>query len=391
MGIFRTTLRRHRSAFDTRIALDFQAGVVSADLFTPLELRGTEIPNRVMMSPMCQYSCEGRDGLPTDWHHTHLVSRAVGGAGLVMTEATAVEPRGRISPQDLGIWSDDHADALADVTASISAQGSVPAIQLAHAGRKASTARPWEGGDPIVGDDGWEAVAPSAEPYPHDAGTVPTRELSADDIGAVIEAFRDAAVRAREAGFRVAEIHAAHGYLLHEFLSPVTNHRTDAYGGGFEGRTRLLREVASAVREVWPDDDPLFVRVSATDWLPDRDSWTVDDSIRLADDLATLGVDLIDVSGGGIHPDQRIPSTGPGYQERYARRIGAETESEVAIGAVGAITTPEQADALIRNGRGDLAIVGREHLRDPYFALHAAQQLDRLDDVGVPPQYHRAF
>ncbi|RCU48714.1 NADH:flavin oxidoreductase/NADH oxidase [Haloplanus salinus] len=364
---------------------------MSADLFTPLELRGTEIPNRVMMSPMCQYSCEGRDGLPTDWHHTHLVSRAVGGAGLVMTEATAVEPRGRISPQDLGIWSDDHADALADVTASISAQGSVPAIQLAHAGRKASTARPWEGGDPIVGDDGWEAVAPSAEPYPHDAGTVPTRELSADDIGAVIEAFRDAAVRAREAGFRVAEIHAAHGYLLHEFLSPVTNHRTDAYGGGFEGRTRLLREVASAVREVWPDDDPLFVRVSATDWLPDRDSWTVDDSIRLADDLATLGVDLIDVSGGGIHPDQRIPSTGPGYQERYARRIGAETESEVAIGAVGAITTPEQADALIRNGRGDLAIVGREHLRDPYFALHAAQQLDRLDDVGVPPQYHRAF
>jgi 2,4-dienoyl-CoA reductase-like NADH-dependent reductase (Old Yellow Enzyme family) len=364
---------------------------VSADLFTPLELRGTEIPNRVMVSPMCQYSCEARDGLATDWHHTHLVSRAVGGAGLVMTEATAVEPRGRISPQDLGVWSDDHADALADITASIRDRGSVPAIQLAHAGRKASTTRPWEGGDPITGDDGWETIAPSAEPYPHDAGTVPTREMTADDVAAVIDAFRDAAVRAREAGFRVAEIHAAHGYLLHEFLSPVTNQRTDAYGGGFEGRTRLLREVASAVREVWPDDDPLFVRVSATDWLPDRDSWTVEDSIRLADDLDPLGVDLIDVSGGGIHPDQRIPSTGPGYQERYARRIKTETESDIAVGAVGGITTPEQADALIRNGRGDLAIVGREHLRDPYFALHAAQQLDRLDDVEVPPQYHRAF
>jgi len=364
---------------------------VSADLFTPLELRGTEIPNRVMVSPMCQYSCEDRDGLATDWHHTHLVSRAVGGAGLVMTEATAVEPRGRISPQDLGIWSDEHADALADITAAIRDRGSVPAIQLAHAGRKASTTRPWEGGDPITGDDGWATVAPSAEPYPHDAGTVPTREMTADDVAAVIDAFRDAAVRAREAGFRVAEIHAAHGYLLHEFLSPMTNHRNDGYGGGFEGRTRLLREIASAVREVWPDDDPLFVRISATDWLPDRDSWTVEDSIRLADDLATLGVDLIDVSGGGIHPDQRIPSTGPGYQERYARRIETETESDIAVGAVGGITTPEQADALIRNGRGDLAIVGREHLRDPYFALHAAQKLGRLNDVEVPPQYHRAF
>jgi len=287
---------------------------VSADLFTPLELRGTEIPNRVMVSPMCQYSCEDRDGLATDWHHTHLVSRAVGGAGLVMTEATAVEPRGRISPEDLGIWSDDHADALADITASIRDRGSVPGIQLAHAGRKASATRPWEGGDPITGDDGWETIAPAAEPYPHDAGTVPTREMTADDVAAVIDAFRDAAVRAHEAGFRVAEIHAAHGYLLHEFLSPVTNHRADAYGGGFEGRTRLLREIASAVREVWPDDDPLFVRISATDWLPDRDSWTVEDSIRLADDLATLGVDLIDVSGGGIHPTSGSPRPARGIR-----------------------------------------------------------------------------
>ena len=364
---------------------------MSADLFTPLELRGTEIPNRVMVSPMCQYSCEDRDGLPTDWHHTHLVSRAVGGAGLVMTEATAVEARGRISPEDLGIWSDDHADALADITASIRAQGSVPGIQLAHAGRKASTARPWEGGEPITDEDGWETVAPSATPYPHETGEVPTRAMTRDDIDDVIDSFVAAAERARDAGFQVAEIHSAHGYLLHEFLSPVTNDRDDAYGGDFEDRTRLLREIATQVREVWPDDRPLFVRISATDWLPDRESWTVEDSIRLADDLATLGVDLIDVSGGGIHPDQQIPSTGPGYQERYARRIKGESESDIAVGAVGGITTPEQADALIRNGRGDLAIVGREHLRDPYFALHAAQQLDRLDDVEVPVQYHRAF
>jgi 2,4-dienoyl-CoA reductase-like NADH-dependent reductase (Old Yellow Enzyme family) len=215
--------------------------------------------------------------------------------------------------------------------------------------------------------------------------------MTTEDIAAVIDAFRTAAERARDAGFQVAEIHAAHGYLLHEFLSPVTNGRDDEYGGDFADRTRLLREITSAVREVWPDGDPLFVRISATDWLTDRESWTVEDSIRLAGDLAPLGVDLIDVSGGGIHPDQRIPSTGPGYQERYARRIKGESDASIAVGAVGGITTPEQADALIRNGRGDLAIVGREHLRDPYFALHAAQQLDRMDDIEVPVQYHRAF
>ncbi|WP_299331839.1 NADH:flavin oxidoreductase/NADH oxidase [Haloplanus sp.] len=366
---------------------------MSADLFTPLELRGTEIPNRVMVSPMCQYSCEGRDGLATDWHHTHLVSRAVGGAGLVMTEATAVEARGRITPHDLGIWSDDHVDALAEITSTISDRGSVPGIQLAHAGRKASKTRPWEGGDPLTGEEGWEAMAPSDRPWPYDDGGTATRAMTTDDIDDVTDAFRDAAVRAREAGFRVAEIHAAHGYLLHEFLSPVTNQRTDAYGGGFENRTRVLREVTSAVREEWPDDDPLSVRISATDWLPDRESWTVGDSVRLTDDLAPLGVDLIDVSAGGIHPDQRIPSTGPGYQERYARRVRQDSAADIAVGTVGGITTPEQADALIRNGRGDLAIVGREHLRDPYFALHAAQALNRLDADGieVPTQYDRAF
>ncbi|WP_251343391.1 NADH:flavin oxidoreductase/NADH oxidase [Haloplanus halophilus] len=364
---------------------------MTADLFTSLELRGTEIPNRVTVSPMCQYSCEGRDGLPTDWHHTHLVSRAVGGAGLVMTEATAVEPRGRITPHDLGIWSDAHADALADVTASIRANGSVPGIQLAHAGRKASKTRPWEGSRPLAGEDGWETVAPSDDPWPYEEGETATRAMTAADVDGVIDSFVAAAERARDAGFEVAEIHAAHGYLLHEFLSPVTNGRTDDYGGDFEGRTRLLREVASEVREVWPDDAPLFVRISATDWLDDRPSWTVEDSIRLADDLAPLGVDLIDVSAGGIHPDQRIPSTGPGYQERYARRIRQESEADVAVGAVGGITTAQQADALVRNGRGDLAIVGREHLRDPYFALRAARELDRLDDIEVPVQYDRAF
>jgi 2,4-dienoyl-CoA reductase-like NADH-dependent reductase (Old Yellow Enzyme family) len=364
---------------------------VPDDLFTPLELRETTIPNRVMVSPMCQYSCEERDGLATDWHFTHLTSRAVGGAGLVMSEATAVEPRGRISPEDLGIWSDDHADALERITSFVREQGSVPGIQLAHAGRKASKARPWEGGAPITGEGGWETVAPSATPYPYDEGEVPTTRMTEADIADVTESFVSAAERARDAGFRVAEVHAAHGYLLHEFLSPVTNDRDDAYGGGFEGRTRLLREVVEGVREVWPDGDPLFVRISATDWLDDRPSWTVEDSIRLADDLAPLGVDLVDVSAGGIHPDQEVPASGPGYQERYARRVRQESESDIAVGAVGGITTAEQADALVRNGRGDLAIVGREHLRDPYFALHAARALGREDAVDVPVQYDRAF
>jgi 2,4-dienoyl-CoA reductase-like NADH-dependent reductase (Old Yellow Enzyme family) len=370
-----------------------QPGRVPDDLFTPLDLGGTELRNRVMVSPMCQYSCEGRDGLPTDWHHTHLASRAVGGAGLVMTEATAVEPRGRISPQDLGIWSEAHAEALEEITSSIREHGATPGIQLAHAGRKASKTRPWEGSRPLSGDEGWEPIAPSAVPWPYEEGGTDPRAMTEADIQDVTDAFVAAAERARDAGFQVAELHVAHGYLLHEFCSPVTNRRTDAYGGDFEGRTRFVREVTSAVREVWPDDRALFVRISATDWLEDRESWTVADSIRLADRLAPLGVDLIDVSAGGIHPDQQIPSAGPGYQERYARRVRQETEADVAVGAVGGITTPEQADALIRNGRADLAIVGREHLRDPYFALTAARELDRLDAEGVdvPVQYDRAF
>ena len=366
---------------------------MSADLFTPLTLRATTIPNRVMVSPMCQYSCENRNGHATDWHAQHLMSRAVGGAGIVMTEATAVDPQGRISPEDLGIWADDHVDPLADITSFIKDQGSVPGIQLAHAGRKASTSRPWEGHDPLQPDDGgWDVLGPTADPYPYDEQDAPTtRHMSRADMDAVTEAFVDAAERADRAGFEIAEVHAAHGYLLHEFLSPVTNTRADAYGGDFEGRIRFPLEVIEAVREVWPDEKPLFVRISATDWLDDRESWDLEQSTRFADRAAEAGVDFVDVSAGGIHPDQELPSTGPGYQVPYAEEIKHETKADIAVGAVGGITTPEQADALLRNGRADMAIIGPEHLRDPYFTLHAARQLDRADAVSVPPQYRRAF
>ncbi|MFB6073242.1 MAG: NADH:flavin oxidoreductase/NADH oxidase [Halobacterium sp.] len=363
------------------------------DVFSPLELRETTFRNRLTVSPMCQYSCEDRDGLATDWHRVHLGSRAVGGAGVVLTEATAVDPRGRISPEDLGIWSDDHRDALAPVAEFVKAQGATPGIQLAHAGRKASKARPWEGSTPVPPEDGgWPVVAPSAEPWPYEDGEPPeTRQLSVDEIRDVVEAFREGARRAREAGFEVAEVHAAHGYLLHEFLSPVTNDRGDEYGGSFENRTRLVREVTEAVRDEWGDDRPVFVRLSATDWLDDRPSWDVEQSVRLADQLADAGADLVDVSTGGIHPDQEIDWTGPNYQLRFAERIREDTDRDVAVGAVGGIRTAEQADAVVRNDRADLAVVGRKFLRDPYFPLHAARKLGREDAVDVPPQYRRGF
>jgi 2,4-dienoyl-CoA reductase-like NADH-dependent reductase (Old Yellow Enzyme family) len=363
-----------------------------ADLFSPLELRGTTIPNRVTVSPMCQYSCEDRDGLATEWHRVHLGSLAVGGAGLVLSEATAVEPRGRISPEDLGLWSDEHANALAPITSFMREQGAVPGVQLAHAGRKASKTRPWEGSEALGPDEGgWDVVAPSGMPWPYD-GTAPrTERLDQEGIERVIEAFRAAARRADEAGFEVAEVHAAHGYLIHEFLSPVTNRREDDYGGDFEGRARLAREVTAAVRDAWPDDKPVFVRISATDWLDDRPSWTVDQSVRLTDHLADAGADLIDVSGGGIHPESSPPYAGPNYQVRYAERIRDESDADIAVGAVGGITTPQQAEAVIASGRADLAIVGREHLRDPYFALRAAEALDATDEISAPVQYRRAF
>jgi 2,4-dienoyl-CoA reductase-like NADH-dependent reductase (Old Yellow Enzyme family) len=353
-------------------------------LFTPFEVRDVTARNRVMVSPMCQYSCEA-DGLATDWHQVHLGSRASGGAGIVMAEATAVTPRGRITPHDLGIWSDEHAAALEPIAEFIGSQGATPAIQLAHAGRKASTDRPADGGGPVHDDRGWTPVGPTETPWPHDE-PLETERLDTDGIARVIDAFVDAALRSLDAGFEILEIHAAHGYLLHEFLSPVTNTRDDQYGGSYENRTRLLREVVAGVRNEIPAGTPLFVRISATDWLPDRDSWAVGDSARLARDLEPLGVDLIDVSAGAIHPDQRIPETGPHFQVPYAERVG---ESGMPVGAVGRIVTPEGADAIIRNDRADLAVVGREHLRDPYFTIRAAKELGH--EAPVPRQYYRGF
>ncbi|GAA0529608.1 NADH:flavin oxidoreductase/NADH oxidase [Halorubrum ejinorense] len=359
-------------------------------LFTPLTLRDTEFRNRVMLSPMCQYSAD--DGLANDWHQVHLGARAAGGAGVVITEATAVEPRGRITPDCLGIWSDEHAEALEPVVDFVASQGATPGIQLAHAGRKASHHPPAEGSGPIPADRkrGWETVSATDEPYPsgdrsESGDPAATRRLDAEGIDEVIAAFAAAAERARDVGFEVAEVHAAHGYLLHQFLSPVTNDRDDAYGGNFENRARLLREVVEAVREVWPDGKPVFVRISATDWLPDRDSWDVDDSVRLAPLLAEAGADLIDVSGGGIHPDQQLPSAGPGYQVPYAEAI--REGADVPVAAVGGITEPTHADALVRNERADLVALGREMLRHPHWPLEAAHELDA--DVEWPVQYRR--
>ncbi|MXV63725.1 NADH:flavin oxidoreductase/NADH oxidase [Natronorubrum sp. JWXQ-INN-674] len=358
------------------------------ELFSPLSMRGLEIPNRIAVSPMCQYSCE-TDGLPTEWHRVHLGSRAVGGAGIVMTEATAVEPRGRITPHDLGIWSDDHAEALEPTTDFIREQGGVPAIQLAHAGHKASKTRPWDGNVPIAPDDGgWEVLSPSPEAYPPFDGERPAMtKADTDDIVGVIDAYRAAAERSLAAGFEIAEVHAAHGYLLHEFLSPATNRRDDEYGGSFENRTRIVREVVDAVRDVWPDDKPVFVRISGTDWLEGQAAWDIDQSVRLASDLADLGVDLIDVSSGGLHPDQQV-AAGPNFQVPLAEAVREGTN--VAVGAVGGITEPEQADALVRNGRADLVLVGREFLRDPYFGVRAAEELESESADAWPIQYRRA-
>ncbi|AEH37866.1 NADH:flavin oxidoreductase/NADH oxidase [Halopiger xanaduensis] len=366
-----------------------------SDLFSDLSLRDLEVPNRLAVSPMCQYTCDA-DGLPTEWHRVHLGSRAVGGAGIVMTEATAVEPRGRITPHDLGIWSDEHAEALQPITEFVRDQGGVPGIQLAHAGHKASKTRPWDGNVPIAPDEtdpdgaaGWEVLSPSPDAYPPFPGDRPAmRKADQDDIEGVIDAYRAAAERSLEAGFEIAEVHAAHGYLLHEFLSPVTNDRDDDYGGSFENRTRLVREVVKAVRDVWPDEKPIFVRISGTDWVEDRESWDIDQSVRLAGDLAELGVDLLDVSSGGLHPDQQVPG-GPNFQVPLAEAVREGTD-DLAVGAVGGVTEPEQADALVRNGRADLVLVGREFLRDPYFGLRAAGELEGDAAEKWPVQYRRA-
>jgi 2,4-dienoyl-CoA reductase-like NADH-dependent reductase (Old Yellow Enzyme family) len=349
-------------------------------LFEPLTLRGTTFRNRIAVSPMCEYSSD--DGFAADWHLVHLGSRAVGGAGLVLTEAAAVTADGRISPGDLGIYRDEHVAKLRQIVDFIHAHGAVAGIQLAHAGRKASTARPWDGGkflSPAAG--GWQPVAPSAVAF--NPADPPPHALTGNELEGVVAAFVSATRRAVDAGFRVIELHAAHGYLLHEFLSPLSNLRDDRYGGTFENRTRLLREVAAAVRAVLPAATALFVRISASDWI--EGGWNIDESVALARDLRALGVDLIDASSGGLAPQQQI-AIGPGYQVHFAARIRAE--AGVPTGAVGLITDPHQAERILQDGAADLVLLARELLRDPYWPLHAASALGA--DVEWPVQYQRA-
>jgi 2,4-dienoyl-CoA reductase-like NADH-dependent reductase (Old Yellow Enzyme family) len=351
-------------------------------LFQPLTLRALTLRNRIGVSPMCQYSSV--DGLADDWHVVHLGSRAVGGAGLVMTEATAVEARGRISPADLGIWNDRQVEPLERITRFLRAQGAAAGIQLAHAGRKASTGRPWDGGRPVdPSAGGWRPIlAPSAIAL--DDGYQAPEAMSEGDIAAVVAAFAAAAERAQRAGFDVIEIHAAHGYLIHEFLSPVANRRDDRWGGSFDGRARFLLDVTQAVRRRWPDSHPLFVRLSTTDWLG-PDGWTVEDSISLARRLRAEGVDLIDCSSGGIAP--RIPiDVGPGYQVASAARIRAE--AAIPTAALGVITSAAQADNILRTGQADMVMLARAFLRDPYWPLHAAAELGHT--IKWPVQYERA-
>lgn len=349
-------------------------------LFEPLAIGDVTLRNRIAVSPMCEYSAT--DGVPDDWHLVHLGSRAVGGAGLVFTEATSVSPEGRISPADTGIWNPEQRDAWARITAFIAGQGAVAGIQLAHAGRKAATDVTWRGGKPLHGTAAWMPVAPSAVPF--DDGYAVPLALDARAISKVIADFRAAAVRAADAGFRVIEIHAAHGYLLHEFLSPLCNLRDDHYGGPFANRTRLLREVVVAVRDVWPAPRPLFVRVSATDWVPG--GWVIDESVQLARDLKTDGVDLIDCSSGGAVPHAQVPIT-PGYQVPFAARI--RREAGIATGAVGLITDARQANGILERGDADLILLAREMLRDPYFPRRAA--VDLGVDIEPPRQYRRAW
>jgi 2,4-dienoyl-CoA reductase-like NADH-dependent reductase (Old Yellow Enzyme family) len=354
-----------------------------AHLFDPLTIRDLEFANRVFVSPMCQYS--STDGMPNDWHLVHLGSRAVGGAGLVMTEATAVLPEGRISPQDLGIWSEDHVEPLRRIVRFIHEQGSVAGMQLAHAGRKASTRRPWEreeDGAVPENEGGWSNVmAPSAIPFTDDYPM--PQPLTRDGIQEVIAAFAAAARRACDAGIRVIEIHAAHGYLIHEFLSPLSNQRDDEYGGSFQNRTRVLREIVQAVRSAWPQGAPLFVRISATDWV--EGGWDLEQSIALVHELKPLGVDLIDCSSGGAVPHAKVP-VGAGYQTPFAQRIRGE--AEMLTGAVGMITSPAQAEHIINTGQADAVLLARELLRDPYWPLHAASELRQ--SVSWPVQYLRA-
>ncbi|WP_329171036.1 NADH:flavin oxidoreductase/NADH oxidase [Streptomyces decoyicus] len=363
-------------------------------LFEPITLRSLTIPNRLWMAPMCQYSAapEGpAEGAPGDWHFQHLAARAAGGTGLILTEATAVSPEGRISPYDLGLWNDTQTEAFRRITGFLKEQSTVPGIQIAHAGRKASTERTWvDRGAPLLPGQryGWEPVGPS--PVPFGEGFAAPTELTVAQIGEIVEQFRATARRALAAGFEVAEIHGAHGYLINQFLSPFTNRRTDEYGGSYENRTRFALEVVDAVREVWPEELPVFFRISATDWLTEdesdpREGWTADDTVRFARELREHGIDLLDTSTGGNAPDAKI-TTGPGYQVPFAERV--KNESGLAVGAVGLITEARQAEKIIADGQADAVLLGRELLRSPSFAQHAARELGAR--TAVPQPYHRA-
>lgn len=350
-----------------------------SSLFSPLTLRTVTFRNRIFVSPMCQYS--SRNGLPTDWHLVHLGSRAVGGAGLVMVEAAAVNPEGRISPDDCGIWSNGHSEAFRPIVRFIREQGAMAGIQLAHAGRKASTDSPWRGGDPLnPAELGWQPVAPSALPFAQ--GHPAPRELTAGDLDEIEAQFRIAAQLALAAGFQVVEVHMAHGYLLHEFLSPLANKRTDDYGGSLENRLRFPLRVVRAVREEWPGALPLFVRISATDWIDG--GWDLGQSILLVRRLKVLGVDFVDCSSGLVVSDEQIPF-GPGFQVPFAAAVRKETG--IATGAVGLITDPAQAEQIVATGQADAVSLARQMLRDPYWPLHAAHTLGV--DIPWPDQYLR--
>ena len=355
------------------------------NLFDPLTQRSLTLRNRLIVSPMCQYSA--LDGVPNEWHLVHLGSRAVGGAGAVIAEATSVSAQGRISAQDTGLWNQAQVEAWRPIARFIKAQGAIAGVQLAHAGRKASTLRPWDGHGPIpAGQGDWLTVAPSALPF--DTGWNLPQALDQAGIQAVIADFRDGARRALEAGFELIELHAAHGYLLHQFLSPLSNRRDDRYGGSFENRTRLARQVIAAVREVWPAELPLWLRISATDWAPEDGprGWDIEQSVQLARELKALGVDLVDVSSGGLLPHVKIPLE-PGYQVPFAARI--RREAGIATGAVGLITEPGQAAAIVANGEADVVLLARESLRDPYFPHRAAALLGAKIEAPLP--YHRAW
>ena len=349
-------------------------------LFTPLQMRSLTLRNRILVSPMCMYSCQ--DGLPNDWHMVHLGSRAVGGAAMVIAEATAVAPEGRISPSDCGLWNDAQAEAFAPIAHFIAAQGAIPAIQLGHAGRKASVMPPWQGGGVAQEDaGGWQPVAPSALPF--GPGSPQPRELEVADLERIAAQFEASARRALKAGFQVVEVHMAHGYLLHQFLSPLSNRRDDAFGGRLENRMRLPLEVAHRVRAIWPEELPVMIRLSVTDWVDG--GWDLPQSLVLCEHLHELGVDLIDCSSGGLVPDAVIPAA-PGFQTPFAAQIREKVG--IATGAVGLITAAVQAEQILATGSDDVVLLARELLRDPYWPIHAAAELKA--DHPWPVQYERA-